>query len=63
MLKPSAIRFAKPSMTATKEGKPAPTEPETTANVVIHPSMPPNTASDIFRRLGSKDERLRITSG
>ena len=57
MLKPSEKRFEKPSITATDDGKPAPTEPETTANVVMQPSTPPNTASEIFCLFGPCDKR------
>jgi len=63
MLKPSAIRLAKPNIIAIDEGRPAPIVPETTAKVVTHPSIPPRTASDIVCGFGSFFRRSLIAFG
>jgi len=50
-------------ITVTEDRKAIPKEPETTANVVIHPSTPSNTVSELFCRLEPPRKRFRIISG
>lgn len=63
ILKPSGNRLAKPKTRAIEADKPAPNAPETTANVVMHPSIAPRTASDIFCDLAVLLRRCCIAPG
>jgi len=50
MEKPSARRFANPMIKTIEAFNEAPTTPETTAKVVIEPSIPPRTISGRYFR-------------